>query len=556
MQTAEQVDADRLRGGFYSPPSLVNLCLDRISDLSRGGSGLRLLEPSAGDGAFIRGLAEHRLRGQVAWISAIEVAGKEAEKSRRALRHTEIDGRVLTQSALSRPGGSPGPFDVAVGNPPFLRFQFVSADDRRDATQLGHEHGIDFANVGNLWIPITIAALTWLRIGGSFAFIVPTESLTGVSASTFRKWLIENVEDLRVDLFGPQSFPEVMQEVLIFSGRRIKVAVRDSSKISVVDHIERKAPIIRQHRVLCSDRTWSALLIDPKFFNLRQRAVAGKSVYELANVAKFTVSTVTGANSFFSVSDDDLMTYGLRKWSLPLLPRIRGSRGLQFNLLDHDALAVKNMPRWLLDFSADRPDPLEHPKAGKYIAQGEAQGLHTRFKTRIRHPWYRVPVVRPKQLLMSKRANRYPRVVLNEASAVTTDTIYQASIAPPFGDGRAVAASFHNSVTLFTAELEGRSLGGGVLELVPSQVGRLLLPYSAKMIDHFETLDQLVRQSGTDSEALIEKTDQLLGSLLPARFQSVLRDAQEARQSLMNRRLARTRAVSDSGTMETTDNLT
>lgn len=64
----------------------------------------------------------------------------------------------------------------------------------------------------------------------------------------------------------------------------------------------------------------------------------------------------------------------------------------------------------------------------------------------------------------------------------------------------AFAASFHNSFTLLWAEIEGRSFGGGVLELVPSEVGRLKVFAPLAMAD-FD--DNLRRRRGVSRERRI-----------------------------------------------------
>ncbi len=40
---------------------------------------------------------------------------------------------------------------------------------------------------------------------------------------------------------------------------------------------------------------------------------------------------------------------------------------------------------------------------------------------------------------------------------------------------------FLNGLTALTAELEGRHYGGGVLELVPSEIEKLLVPVPSKI---------------------------------------------------------------------------
>ena len=77
------------------------------------------------------------------------------------------------------------------------------------------------------------------------------------------------------------------------------------------------------------------------------------------------------------------------------------------------------------------------------------------------------PPDREGSLLLSKRSHRYPRMIVNQAGAYTTDTIYRGKAgAWRRVSARALSAGFHNSLTLLSAELEGRSFGGGVLELV------------------------------------------------------------------------------------------
>ncbi len=52
---------------------------------------------------------------------------------------------------------------------------------------------------------------------------------------------------------------------------------------------------------------------------------------------------------------------------------------------------------------------------------------------------------------------------------------------------------FFNSLTALTAELEGRHYGGGVLELVPSEIEKLLMPSPDKIVPDIQELDRRVR---------------------------------------------------------------
>jgi adenine-specific DNA-methyltransferase len=542
VKTIDVISAEKLRGGFYSPPTLVHACLDRISALSSGNSApLRVFEPSAGDGAFLRGLAGHALSGRVKEVTAVELNPTEAAKCRLALAAAAFAGTVLTGSVLNGARPAPGEYDVAVGNPPFVRFQFLTHEDRAGALDVARDSGLTLTGVSNLWIPILLTALTRLRAGGSFAFIVPAECFTGTSARSVRTWLIQNADALQADLFPPGSFPSVLQEVVVLSGRLNRTAGhRATAPLTVVEHLPGN-PLSWTHEVLESAPTWTRYLLTPTQLSALHELTGLPEFHRLSAVARLSVSTVTGANEYFSADDGTLSQYGLGTWALPLLPRIRHATGLVFSHEDHRELGNLDCKRWLLSFGPQSPEPEQVPAAARYLRYGEALNLHQRYKCRIRDPWYRVPIVQPGSLLLSKRSHKYPRLVLNSAGVITTDTIYQGRMTTAF-DGREadLVAGFHNTATLLTTEIEGRSFGGGVLELVPTEIGRISIPMLPGFGQCLGHLDDLARSAGPDSDELVRRTDELLADAIPKLTPDLLRELRDARAALLQRRMDRT----------------
>jgi adenine-specific DNA-methyltransferase len=526
MRTAGEVSAEKLRGGFYTPDRLVDACWARIAERV-GGSGLRVLEPSAGDGAFVRGLARSPLRAAVANVTAIEPMAIEAVKARRALADGALAGEVRRASAVAWAVASDETFDVAAGNPPFVRYQFVSAADRRAADRLGERLGVRVAGVANLWIPVLLGALSRLRAGGAFAFVVPAECLTGISASLVRRWLIDHCAQVRLDLFASGSFAEVLQEVVVLSGRRERAV--GPLRLRIADGAERCFRVTR-------DGPWTRYLLAPEQVDALETAAAWAQ--PLGSLVAFEVATVTGANDFFTVADATLHRFGLEPWARPLLPRIRHAPGLRYTSADHAATRAAGARASLLHFGAGAPDPATFRGPAAYLRAGEARGLPARYKCRIREPWYRVPGIVRGDLLLSKRSHAHPRVVVNEAGVFTTDTIYRGRMLDPNLAPAVVAAGFHSSLTLLSAELEGRSFGGGVLELVPSEIRRLAV--HAGDPRRLGALDAIARTGAAD--ALIAATDAALVArgVLDA---DVVAALSAARRALLARRLARNRRV-------------
>jgi len=172
---------------------------------------------------------------------------------------------------------------------------------------------------------------------------------------------------------------------------------------------------------------------------------------------------------------------------------------------------------------------LDSAKGRAYIASGEHEKLHERYKCRIRKPWYTVPSVRATEIGMLKRSHNTPRLIHNRAGAYTTDTAYR--ICALRGTADALVYGFYNSLTALSAELEGRHYGGGVLELVPSEIEKLLLPAPEGVSPNVERLDRMVREDSV-ADTLEVQSEAVLGALTKAEQMDLL----EAWATLRDRR--------------------
>jgi adenine-specific DNA-methyltransferase len=159
------------------------------------------------------------------------------------------------------------------------------------------------------------------------------------------------------------------------------------------------------------------------------------------------------------------------------------------------------------------------PAAQAYLASGEREDLHLRYKCRIRDPWYMVPSVYASPVGMLKRSHSFPRLVLNELGAYTTDTAYRVRPAPGVS-ATGLVAGFVNSLTALSAELEGRHYGGGVLELVPSEIEKLLVPEAHAGRSALDDLDALVRSGAGPLDLLEEQDARILDPLGISREES------------------------------------
>ena len=132
-----------------------------------------------------------------------------------------------------------------------------------------------------------------------------------------------------------------------------------------------------------------------------------------------------------------------------------------------------------------------HEGLRRLISEGEEAGYHTGYKCRIRKPWYRVPSIWEPDCFFFRQIYDFPRIVVNKAGATSTDTIhrFRSHVAPS-----RVAANLYTHLTAASAEIEGRSYGGGVLELEPTEAERLMAPKQLNRAMSITEVDSLVRE--------------------------------------------------------------
>src|SRR5262245_52557959 len=82
MKIAQEVSKDKLRGGYYTGDAIVDAAYDILATTIDRREGLKFLEPSSGDGAFIAGLRRAANRGlfKDVRIDCVEVVEEEAAK--------------------------------------------------------------------------------------------------------------------------------------------------------------------------------------------------------------------------------------------------------------------------------------------------------------------------------------------------------------------------------------------------------------------------------------------------------------------------------------------
>ena len=70
-----------------------------------------------------------------------------------------------------------GPFDLIVGNPPFIRYQSFRGENRRRALEAALRVGVRLTGLTSSWAPFVLHAMQFVAPGGDLAMVVPAEIL-------------------------------------------------------------------------------------------------------------------------------------------------------------------------------------------------------------------------------------------------------------------------------------------------------------------------------------------------------------------------------------------
>ncbi len=112
-------------------------------------------------------------------------------------------------------------------------------------------------------------------------------------------------------------------------------------------------------------------------------------------------------------------------------------------------------------------------------SRGQAEGVDNAYKCNIRKPlWWRVPLVKPADLLLTYMNADAPRLCQNLKQAHHLNSVHGVYLKPEYKElgARLLPLASLSSATLLGSELVGRAYGGGMLKLEPREADGLPVP--------------------------------------------------------------------------------
>lgn len=342
--------------------------------------------------------------------------------------------------------------------------------------------------------------------------VIPAELLQVGYAAELRHFLTNNYSKITLFTFRKLVFADIQQEVVLLLGERNS---QNHTGIRTVELNGLDDLVGYQHKATFADplkemnhttEKWTQYYLDQHEIDLLRLLRGDKRLTITRSAMDVDVGIVTGLNEFFVLTEEQAEAQGLLEHTLPIVTRSAHLQGITFTPEDLRGNTARRLPSRLLCLPAL---PLERmPEAIRnYVLMGERKGFHEGYKCRIRNRWYVVPSVWTPDAFMLRQIHSYPKLILNETEATSTDTIHRVRFVSKLAP-KMIVAAFLNSLTFAFTEIIGRSYGGGVLELEPSEAQALPLPLlNAERLD-CNCLDALIRTGNIES--VLDITDRVL----------------------------------------------
>ncbi len=485
-------EAKKVLGAVYTPPR-VAAALVRWAVRSRHD---KVLDPSCGDGVFLTEVRKHFISmGNTKPVCI----GVDIDPQAAAASNAICKDFFEWASAAPK-------FDAVVGNPPFIRSHLFPENSRATAFHQMERMGLHPSRLMSTWVPFVAISSELLTENGRMAFVIPEELLHVSYAAELRRFLLKRFRRVIICVPNGSIFTSVQQSVVLL------LCENDSTEPSGLFTIS----FAQLENGLRSEADyapkwewspkWTHVFLTPAERSFVSSAFGGLGWKPLSEYGRVEVGVVTGYNDFFIVPESKVKDLNIRSFVTPIITSARELQGIQFTAQDFKSLVKNDNSMFLIHVSS----PFKNlPQALRdYLTTGTKLGMHQRYKCRNREPWYAVPSVWPADAILLRQAGEIPRLIHLTKKCASTDTVHRVRWQKP-SLGKLHSASFLNTFTLIACELTGRSYGGGVLELMPSEANNLPLPPpEAKLKTIFNEIDGFVRTR--NFEKAIELVDKIV----------------------------------------------
>ena len=147
----------KLRGAYYTPLKLA----EKMVDFFKNDQSIQtILEPSCGDGVFVEALLQTQSLKEQSIITAIEIEKNETDKLNKRLgRNSKVNVLNGCFFEYYHKNKDSRNFDLILGNPPYIRYQYLEEKQRAEMSDILISHGMKSNKLINAWVGFMVACV-------------------------------------------------------------------------------------------------------------------------------------------------------------------------------------------------------------------------------------------------------------------------------------------------------------------------------------------------------------------------------------------------------------
>jgi adenine-specific DNA-methyltransferase len=531
---------------YYTPIEVAQI----LTDWAVSEADARVLDPSFGGCAFLLSALE-ALKRLGSPTAARQIYGVDIDPNAKPYLEELIAAgagpdQLVIRDFFDVDADSFGDrlFGAIVGNPPYIRHHDIPNDAQRRAVARLKEFDIDISRRASYWAYFLLYSMQFLHRGGRLAMILPGAFLHTDYSQQVRHLLREYFAEVTLILLQERIFDDTEEESVILCAS----GARQPHKVSRVGSVSTVADLVRTFQnpegstrslkdSLARDGLLRGLLAS-NALEAYDELLAAPSVIRLGDWIETRIGVVTGRNAYFILSSDER-----KKKEIPIeffIPIIRRSSYLRGLWLEDSELKpiTQNGHKYLL-LKTDLNKTLLPESLQRYLEHGEEIGVPQAHKCQVRYPWYAVPRTFAPPAFMQCMSASWPRLVVNRSAYTCTNNILRLDWREKkrrTEDWTRLALGTLSTLSQLSAELVGRSYGGGILKIEPGELKELAVPLLPlqRIDDIADNVDILLRQ-GRKEDATEAVDTALLQSCLSLN-ESRLEQLRTARDLLFSRR--------------------
>lgn len=468
-------------GAFYTADAAVHFLVRWACPQP----GLAVMDPSCGDGRFLVGAAA---------CGAQRLIGCDLDPSATAVTRARLSrlppvSFVHQCDFFSLDPAVTGQVDAVVGNPPFIRYQRFRGETRARALASARRLGVELTRLASSWAPFLLHSVHFVAPGGRLAMVVPAEAVQTQYGWPTVQAIAAHFSRVRLVTFERNWFDGAQTEACLLlaegrggAAREVEMVLLGGVEDLAAERLGMDAATNGGVLRLEGHSRYAEVFLSPAEREAFTEVCEGAGVRTIGMLGVLANGYVSGANGFFHRTAEAAAAAGLpADWLVPTARNSRSLLGLEFTAADVAVLESRHQAHHLV---IPRDDLFSSNRAAlaQFVAEGVAAGVHRRYKCRTRQPWWRVPGLIRADLLLSYMIGERPRAAVNRCEAFYTNALHGLRTAPGIA-AEQVALAFHSTLTLLSIELEGRSYGGGILKLEPTEMQRVVIPWVGTRAD-------------------------------------------------------------------------